>query len=395
MRHEATVLIIDDEPIVRQAFADCLTDAGYRVLEAADGADGLDKLRASPPDLILCDLRMPGLDGLDVLARAREQDPDLPVIVVSGAGSMADAVEALKRGAWDYVTKPVLDISLLIAAVTRALERAALVRDNREYQCHLELINRDLSRALAQLRTDQEAGRRLQFQLLPRDGREFGPYRMSRRMFPSTYLSGDFIDYFTIDNRRVGFYVVDVSGHGAASAFVTVMLRTLIRQYQEAYVRRRDDTALRPDEMLGVIDRHLQHQEVDKHVTMFYGVIDRIEHTLTFGSGGQYPYPILRTGGDTRWLDQRGRAVGLFPDARFTTEQVDLPPGCHLLVVSDGVLELEGLRGDSASEKLNTLRTHAANRALSLDALAGVIGLDAPVELVDDVGMLLVERREA
>jgi serine phosphatase RsbU (regulator of sigma subunit) len=387
-----TILTIDDEPMVRMAFAAVLRDAGYDTREAADGLEGLQRVRDSPPDLVLCDLRMPGIDGLELLSRIRAERPDLPVIVVSGAGSMTDAVEALKRGAWDYVTKPVVDVALLTAAVARALERAALLRDNHVYQRHLEQLNRELCRALAQLREDQEAGKRMQLQLLPRDGMTFGDYRLTRRLLASTYLSGDFIDYFPIDDQRVVCYVADVSGHGAASAFVTVMLRTLIRQYGESYRLRGDDTILQPRRLLEAIDRELQRQSLDKHVTMFFGVVDHAEHALTYGCGGQYPYPILCTGRDARLLDRPGRAIGLFPNATFDQERVALAPDCRLLVVSDGVLELGSLTGARAPDKIEALRGLASRDAVSLVDLSRTLGLDETVELLDDVGLLLVER---
>ena len=102
----------------------------------------------------------------------------------------------------------------------RVIEHAELQRQNREYRKHLETLNRELRQTLKYLEQDEKAGRRIQFQLLPEDNRTFGGYTFRRRLYPSTYLSGDFVDYFPIDDRHVGFYMADVSGHGAASAFV-------------------------------------------------------------------------------------------------------------------------------------------------------------------------------
>jgi DNA-binding NtrC family response regulator len=223
-----TILTIDDEPAIRDLFGKLLEAVGYASLEASDGQEGLEMVRTEHPDLVICDLRMPGMDGLDVLSRIHEHDPDLPVIMVSGAGTMNDAVEALKRGAWDYMTKPISDVTLLYSAVTRGMERSRHFKQNREQQARLEQLNRELEEALGRLRTDQEAGRQIQFRLLPADAQLFGSYRFSRRLFPSLFLSGDFIDYFAIDDSHVGFFMADVSGHGAASAFVTVMVKTLV-----------------------------------------------------------------------------------------------------------------------------------------------------------------------
>ncbi|NIV97684.1 SpoIIE family protein phosphatase, partial [Candidatus Saccharibacteria bacterium] len=88
---------------------------------------------------------------------------------------------------------------------------------------------------LLRLREDEEAGRRLQFQLLPRDNQSFGDYQFSRKLWTSLYLSGDFVDYFYIDEDHLGFYIADVSGHGVPSAFVTVLLKSYMNRYLELF----------------------------------------------------------------------------------------------------------------------------------------------------------------
>ena len=134
----ATVLTIDDEEIVRRTVAICLKDRGYSVWEAPNGLAGLDIIRRMRPDVVLVDLRMPEMDGLDVVETIGRESPDLPAIVVSGTGVIADAVEALHRGAWDFVTKPIEDMEVLYHAVAKALERSRLIRENRAHQMYLE-----------------------------------------------------------------------------------------------------------------------------------------------------------------------------------------------------------------------------------------------------------------
>ncbi|WP_285172428.1 response regulator, partial [Mycobacterium tuberculosis] len=83
-----------------------LERGGFRVREAEDGSSGLESFRAQPPDAVLLDLRMPGTDGLDVLTEIVKESPETPVLVVSGETTLSDVVQALRRGAWDFVTKP-------------------------------------------------------------------------------------------------------------------------------------------------------------------------------------------------------------------------------------------------------------------------------------------------
>ena len=135
-----TILTIDDEEAIRHSFAAFLEDFGYQVLSAPNGKIGLEVFRKKSPDLILVDLRMPEVDGLEVLSAVTKESRETPIIVVSGTGVISDAVEALHLGAWDYILKPVKNLSILLHSIERALERARLIKENREYQEHLEFL---------------------------------------------------------------------------------------------------------------------------------------------------------------------------------------------------------------------------------------------------------------
>ncbi len=132
------VLIIDDEEAIRASFRLFLEDWDYDVLMAENGRVGLEVFERQRPDLVLVDLRMPEVDGLEVLARITKYSQDTPVIVVSGTGVIGDAVEALHLGAWDYLLKPIESLTVLRHAVETALERARLIRENRVHQEHLK-----------------------------------------------------------------------------------------------------------------------------------------------------------------------------------------------------------------------------------------------------------------
>lgn len=107
MNAPARILVVDDEPNVRLVFRTTLEPAGYNVADAEDGQAALEQLRAGPTALVILDLRMPGLGGLATLRRIREMGLDVPVIVVTAQGSIPDAVEAMKLGAVDFLTKPI------------------------------------------------------------------------------------------------------------------------------------------------------------------------------------------------------------------------------------------------------------------------------------------------
>ena len=111
----ATLLIIDDDEVVRASLAAYLEDSGFSVLQASNGIQGLQVFEQQSPDLVICDLRMPQMSGLELIRQITERSPQMPVIVISGAGVMSDVVEALRLGAADYLIKPLEDLAVLIA----------------------------------------------------------------------------------------------------------------------------------------------------------------------------------------------------------------------------------------------------------------------------------------
>lgn len=157
MRNPPLVLTIEDVESVRRSIASYLTDSGYDVIEADNGRAGLQRILMDKPDVVLCDLRMPELDGLFVMAEIAKFLPDTPVIVVSGTGDVQDAVHSLHLGAWDYIMKPIQDMAVLEDSIRKALERARLVAQNREYRDTLLEKNQQLAHSLEKLEEAKNA----------------------------------------------------------------------------------------------------------------------------------------------------------------------------------------------------------------------------------------------
>ena len=132
------VLTVDDDEFVREILAAYLEDSGFEVLQAENGLLGLEVFRREKPDLVMLDLRMPEMDGLEVLGHITKESPDTPVILVSGMGTIGDAIKALKLGAWDYIAKPIHDMGVLEHAVNKALERSEFLEQRKKYREHLE-----------------------------------------------------------------------------------------------------------------------------------------------------------------------------------------------------------------------------------------------------------------
>lgn len=386
----AKILTIDDDEAIREMIGLYLQSRGHEVLEAADGRAGIETCRRQPPDLVLCDLRMPGVDGLEVLAAVTSDLPEIPIIVVSGRGALGDAIEALKLGAWDYVTKPMEDLGVLEHAVGRALERARLLKENRDYRQHLEAVNAQLHESLIRLETDERAAREIQFRLLPEDNKLYGSYRFSRRLLPSAFLSGDFVDYFVIDRERIGFYIADVSGHGIPSALVTVLLKGCMSRYLELYLETGDPAILDPSDVLGRLNAEFLIGGLGKYFTMFYGVIELASNRLRYSNGGQFPFPILADE-TSRYIGRKGTPVGLFDFVEYRNETLDLPPRFSLALISDGILET--LPQSDLCEKKDFLLSQVHGPELAIDGLIQALDLQEAGHRPDDVTVLLITKQ--
>ena len=126
----SNILIIDDEKAIRKTLSEILSYEGYKIDEAGDGEEGLKKFREKNYDVVLCDIKMPKLDGMEFLDKSREANPDVPVIMISGHGTIETAVEAVKKGAFDYISKPP-DLNRLLITIRNAMDKTNLVAETK------------------------------------------------------------------------------------------------------------------------------------------------------------------------------------------------------------------------------------------------------------------------
>jgi DNA-binding NtrC family response regulator len=126
----SNILIIDDEKAIRKTLSEILSYEGYKIDEASDGEDGLKKVKEKEYDVILCDIKMPKIDGIEFLEKAKEHIPDIPIIMISGHGTIETAVEAVKKGAYDYISKPP-DLNRLLITIRNAMDKTTLVAESK------------------------------------------------------------------------------------------------------------------------------------------------------------------------------------------------------------------------------------------------------------------------
>lgn len=126
----ADILIIDDEKAIRKTLSEILSFEGYKIVEAADGEEGLKAFKSRSFDVVLCDIKMPKIDGIEFLQKAGEINPDTPIIMISGHGNIETAVEAVKKGAYDYISKPP-DLNRLLITIRNAMDKSSLVTETK------------------------------------------------------------------------------------------------------------------------------------------------------------------------------------------------------------------------------------------------------------------------
>ncbi len=126
----SNILIVDDEKAIRKTLGEILSYEGYKLEEASDGEEALKRFKEKSYDVVLCDIKMPKMDGIEFLERAREANPDIPIIMISGHGTIETAVEAVKKGAYDYISKPP-DLNRLLITIRNAMDKTNLVTETK------------------------------------------------------------------------------------------------------------------------------------------------------------------------------------------------------------------------------------------------------------------------
>ena len=149
------ILIVDDEEAIREVVATLLAAQGYNCTPCSNAREALEYLHTSSTDLILSDLVMPGMDGLKLIEMARSHDRDIPVIMVTAMHDISTAIEAIRRGAYDYILKP-FEKDQLFMSVRRALEHRRLVLENQHYQSDLEKLVEERTSQLSTALEDLE-----------------------------------------------------------------------------------------------------------------------------------------------------------------------------------------------------------------------------------------------
>lgn len=379
-----TLLVVDPDDSSSSALSDTLSHQGFSVLRIAGAADLASVVEQTRPDLVLCPYRIDQPNPLGLVGEVLARDPTLPVALVSRTELAKPALlAALRLGVVDVIELEQSDRSMA-RLIDAAIGRGARIAPPATQAAAVD------ARARAELREfqrDQRAGRYIQMGMLPPSPMAIDRYRLKHKLYPSLMLSGDFVDYFRITDRHFAFYMADVSGHGASSAFVTVLLKNFSRRLRREY---RPKMLREPGEILAALNRELLDNRIDKHVALFIGVLDLVDNTLAFANGGHLPAAILSDEAGCRFLELSGKPVGLFEGVAWQSKQVNLRGALMLAMVSDGVLEVmgPGALADKEQRLLDAVKTTQVQGG----ELWHTLGLEQRPAGPDDMACLVITK---
>ncbi|MEM1403088.1 MAG: SpoIIE family protein phosphatase [Pseudomonadota bacterium] len=392
MAYSGKVLVIDDNLDRASQLADLASSAGFTTSVATSiDSNGSSLGDGSDFDVVLCDVHATPEAWSEDGVSLRELDVQVPVMMFSNESRSAGMMRALRLGANDFFATPVEDAGALFASMERCVRLRSMSRELKRSREALEATNRELRDTVRVLEKDQQAGRQVQMRMLPHSPMVVDDYMFSHTIIPSLYLSGDFTDYFTVDEHYVVFFMADVSGHGSSSAFATVLLKNLFARKRSDYLRRNDDSILSPVEMLQLANVELLDLDVGKYATMVVAVMDISANLLQYSVAGHLPLPVLVSDAGARYLEGQGNAVGMLKDAQFEQFEIDLPDAFMLALFSDGILEI--LPPKNLVDKEAYFLDVFARTADSPEDLAEQLGLESAETAPDDIAALFVSKR--
>jgi phosphoserine phosphatase RsbU/P len=342
------ILIADDQPDLLDALKLLLKGEDIEIDTATSPEAAVAALESRPFDLVLMDLNYTGdttsgREGIDLLARVQALDRLLPVVVMTGWGSVDLAVEAMRRGVRDFVQKP-WDNTQLLTTLKQEIDagRARRLQDAAE--------QRELSEAL-----------KIQRRLLPQEIPQIDGWELAVSWQPASGVGGDCFDIIRFSDSRLGITIADVVGKGIPAALLMSNLQAAVRAFASEIVE--------PRALCQQVNRILCGNIAEgRFISFFYALLDATTGTLTFTNAGHYLPMLVRANGVVDRLGLGGPVLGVIPDANYEQGQVSMSAGDRLVLYTDGLTEARDGEGDEFGEE-RLIDAIVAHRACSAPAL--------------------------
>lgn len=315
----AKILVADDQADILTALKMLFRGPNYEVLSASDPGSVLAALQAETFDIVLMDLNYTrdttgGGEGLELVSRIRSLDRTTPLLVMTAWGNIELAVEAMQRGASDFIQKP-WDNYELLAKVQKQVEQGRVLRNSHRKQEEETLEAKEIQKSL-----------------LPRVIPQVPGYDIAATTKSVHFVGGDYYDIVPISEKKIAFCIADVAGKGLPGALLMSNLQAALKPLI------RND--VNPDELCSRLNRVLcEIMPANRFVSFFYGVLDSEKHLLTYCNAGHNPPLLVRADGTLRELRSSGLILGRLPDWRYEQVIQHLSSGDIVLLFTDGMVE--------------------------------------------------------
>lgn len=374
------VVVVDDDVTNLKMAGRILSKNNMRVTALKSGTALLDYVRTNKPDLILLDIKMPGMDGFETMRRLKEQmDPSeqIPVIFLTADESQDAETQGLALGAMDFIKKPFIP-DVLVLRVRHTID---LVR-----------LQRDLERENERIRSELAMASRIQTAMLPGifpafpERKEFDIYAS---MDPVRRVGGDFYDFFFIDRNRLCLLIADVSGKGIPAALFMMASKIILADNAKS--------GKSPARILQDTNEAIcANNPEGMFVTVWLGILDITTGLLTTANAGhEYPALMHADGKFELFRDKHGLVVGGMPGMKYHEHTLQLQPGSKLFVYTDGVPEAtdaeNALFGTERMLKALNAHTKDSPKQILHGVRESVNEFVADMEQFDDLTMMCLE----
>jgi sigma-B regulation protein RsbU (phosphoserine phosphatase) len=352
--HPGRVLVADDQPDILEALRWLLTAEGYQpqFVSSTDGV--MERLKADSFDLLLMDLNYSrdttsGREGLELIPRVRAHDPGLPIVVMTGWGSIDTAVEAMRRGAKSFVQKPWEDVTLL------------------------EILQREIAEARAARRRDErqqrelEDARLIQRGLLPTALPQVAGIDIAVAWQPASGVGGDCFDTLAFGSA-LGVSIADIAGKGLPAALLMSNLQAAVRAFAHE--------AADPSSICSSVNRLLcRNMASGRFATFCYARVDPTSRRIVYSNAGHNPPLLIHQNGKVAPLSEGGMVLGIFPDSAYVQAALRMSSGDRLVFYTDGISEARNADGDEYGEDRLTAAALGA-RTLAPEAMKDALLAD-------------------
>jgi sigma-B regulation protein RsbU (phosphoserine phosphatase) len=395
-----TILLVDDEPSKQSLLQSWLHEFGHEVRSVPGRLFSADVLHETHAEVVFCNWHLHERSAADVCRIVRGDASYRYLIVYSGDGRELDFESCANAGADDILSSPLRHAHLRVRMM--AAERVLnLQRAFAEQNAAHVALNEKLDLAYQALYSELQAASELQLSLLPTVSDIHPKFSLDWLVLPSSFLAGDNLNYFIMQERYLIFYHLDVAGHGIPSALLSVTLNQLLSPQPGSPMVRFDPQLelkriVPPVEVVSELNRRFQ-PERDGYFTMIYAVLDTHTREIRFCQAG-HPSPIkFASDGTATEVGAGGFPVGLWPEMSYDETVTTLEAGERMVLYSDGVIAC--LNADGEAYSLEQLKDviHSKSKeslkcvlqAVQADLEKWTQGRDFP----DDISLLILESK--